>query len=190
MSNQVHNSPLLDGYSLTQMKKLQDDYSHKSYYDLLNASVELLGLVQLVDFYTSSRLVNGIWRESILDHVYTQDVTMVRNLTPKDMLIGDHKMVMFEINEASTTPEVSWRRNWQKYNKELLLTELSKIDFDLDIHNVQDHWNCLEQKLASLSDQLAPIVEFTNGQSSDSTSTPNHIRRKSNLRKRLLYQYN
>ena len=72
----------------------------------------------MVDFCTWSRLVNKVWRESILDHVYTQDSTLVTNLISKEMLIGDHKMLMFEIDEAKTVPEVSWRRNWQIYSKD------------------------------------------------------------------------
>ena len=36
------------------------------------------------------------------------------------------------------------RRNWKKYNKEELLTELLKLNLDLNITDVQAHWNYLE----------------------------------------------
>ena len=55
---------------------------------------------------------------------------------------------------------MSWQRNWQRYNKELLLAELSKLNLDLTINNVQDHWNYLEHKLVNIADKIAPIVEY------------------------------
>ena len=53
---------------------------------------------------------------------------------------------------------MSWQRNWQRYNKELLLAELSKLNLDLTINNVQDHWNYLEHKLVNIADKIA--LEF------------------------------
>ena len=83
-------------------------------------------------------------------------------------------------NESKTAPEVSWRRNWQRHNKELLLAELSKLNLDLTINNVQDHWNYLEQKLVTIADKIAPIVEYTNNETTESGKTPVHIKRKIN----------
>ena len=68
---------------------------------------------------------------------------MITNLMTKETLVGDHKLLLLQVNEAKNAPEVSWRRNWQRYNKELLLAELSKLNLDLTINNVQDHWNYL-----------------------------------------------
>ena len=66
-------------------------------------------MVQLVDFWTWSRLVNGVWRESILDHVYTKDATLIANLRSINTLIGDHKMVIFKLNEKKATPAILYR---------------------------------------------------------------------------------
>ena len=52
--------------------------------------------------------------------------------------------------------------------------------------NVQEHWNYTEKNLATIAEQLAPIVEYTDEQTTKSTVTPTHTKRKTNLRKRLL----
>ena len=75
---------------------------------------------------------------SFLDHIYTQDATLITNLMTKETLVGVHKLLLLQVSESKTAPEVSWRRNWQRYNKELLLAELSKLNLDLTINNVQD----------------------------------------------------
>ena len=45
--------------------KYQNNYSNKWYNDVLTEKFEELEVVQLVDFVTWQRLVNGEWRQSI-----------------------------------------------------------------------------------------------------------------------------
>ena len=61
-------------------KKYNINCSHKSYYELLVAIFVPRGLIQLVDFPTWSRTINGTERTSILDHIYVEDPTIVSNL--------------------------------------------------------------------------------------------------------------
>ena len=49
-------------------------------------------------------------------------------------------------------------------------------------------WNYLEQKLVTIADKIAPIVEYTNNETTESSKTPVHIKRKINTRKRLLHR--
>ena len=63
---------ILGDFNLNDEMRYSNDYSHKSYFDELNPVFNNLGLFQLVDFITWRRLVNGDWRTSILDHVYTK----------------------------------------------------------------------------------------------------------------------
>ena len=70
-----HKLILLGDFNLDEMKKYQDDYSHKSYYELLDKELGDYGLVQLVDTWTWSRLVNGVWRMSTLDHICYSSMT-------------------------------------------------------------------------------------------------------------------
>ena len=62
--------PIVVGdFNLDENKKFKNDYAYKSYYDLLDEHFDPLNLVQLVEFETWSRLVNGTWRSSGLDHM-------------------------------------------------------------------------------------------------------------------------
>ena len=71
---------ILGDFNLNENMKYNNDYSHKSYYDELHSVFDPLGLEQLVDFETWRRVVNGVMKTSILDHVYTDDITSVRDL--------------------------------------------------------------------------------------------------------------
>ena len=65
----------------------------------MNERFDPLGLAQMLNVKTWSRLVNGVWRDSTLDHVYVKDATALKNLEAKETLIGDHKIVMVELND-------------------------------------------------------------------------------------------
>ena len=52
-------------------------------------------------------------------------------------------------NERKSLPVISIRRDWSKYSKEKLLTELGKIDMDWSIPDVQSNWNKIEDILAN-----------------------------------------
>ena len=51
----------------------------------------------MLNFNMWSRLVNGVWRESILDHIYTNDVTCMENLYSLDIVFGDHKLIVLTL---------------------------------------------------------------------------------------------
>ena len=61
--------------------KYNINYANKWHFEKLAESFDDCGLVQLVEFDTWSRLVNGHWRSSVLDHVYVNDATIIKNLT-------------------------------------------------------------------------------------------------------------
>ena len=91
-----------------ERKKYLNEYSHKLYYDDLEESVDNYGLIQLVDYDTWSRLVNGTWRTSILDHVFTNDETMISDVRPIEVILGDHRLVLFSIEEKTPKPEATY----------------------------------------------------------------------------------
>ena len=66
---------------------------------------DYLGLVQLVNFPTWSRLVNGSLRSSVLDHVYCNDATLVDHIIIRT-LVGDHNLVHFNIKDEQGTPKM------------------------------------------------------------------------------------
>ena len=73
---------ILGDFNLNEDLKFNNDYSHKSYYDELTGVFDTIGLIQMVDFETWRRSVNGALRRSTIDHVYTTDVTDIQDLRP------------------------------------------------------------------------------------------------------------
>ena len=122
-----------------------------------------LGLIQMVKFETWKRLVNGEWRSSILDHVYSNDITSIENVLPTDMPIGDHVLITIQLqDESKPEPNISYKRNWTKYSKDQLLTELAGEDLNFVINDVQQCWNKIEEIMLRVTDKVAPITQFTN----------------------------
>ena len=72
-------------------------HTNKNLFQILNSTFDDLNLIQLVEFPTWQRIINNVKKESILDHIYVQDPTIIENITHKIPLIGDHKLIMFEI---------------------------------------------------------------------------------------------
>ena len=69
-------------FNLDEKMKYHSSYTNRWYYEELITVFEDLELVQLVDFETWSRLINGNWKYSTLDHVYVKDATQIENLQP------------------------------------------------------------------------------------------------------------
>ena len=62
-------------------------------------------LVQLVNFVTWSRSVNAVIKESTLDHIYTDNVSLVNEVTFKDPTFGDHRLIIFNLGYAKQPTE-------------------------------------------------------------------------------------
>jgi hypothetical protein len=77
------------------------------------------------------------------------------------------------------------KRDWPKYSPNLLCELLSKEDWIIGVNDVQEYWNCLENKLINIVDQIVPLQTFVNNHARNSKCPP-HIKKKLNKRKRLL----
>ena len=177
---------IVGDFNLDDVKRYHTDYANKNLFDILNDKIDQLDLIQLVTFPTWSRLVNASFKSSILDHIYTQDITLVNNIQSFKPLVGDHLIVSFNLYEKLPEPKLIFKRNWQSYSKEKLLVELSKVNFDCDATDVQSYWNQLEQKIIKIVDVLVPLELFSHNSTVKSKCTPPFIKCKLNTRKRLL----
>ena len=137
-------------------------YNYKRLFDILNEAVAGCGLTQIVNFPTWCHNINGIDKESILDHIYLRDTTRLNSLNNITPEIGDHKLIIIDISTMEVKPKVTMKRAWREYSQELLLNRLSVCEFDYSITNVQQFWNNLENKIINVVDEVAPMVEFTN----------------------------
>ena len=125
-------------------------------------------------------------KKSTLDHIYvkkTMIVKQIKNLAP---LVGDHLLIIVEITGIVEKPKVILKRDWRSYSKNLLLTKLQTVQFNVDYESPQDLWNNFEITLLPIVDEIVPYAEFCNNTVSNSNSTPKYIKNKINIRKKLL----
>jgi hypothetical protein len=52
------------------------------------------------------------------------------------------------------------RRDWRKYSLSFLCEMLSKEDWNIGVSDVQGYWNCFENKLINIVDQIVPLRTF------------------------------
>ena len=173
-------------FNLDEDNRYSTSYRYKNLFNIQNAIFDNHHLIQIVEFHTWQRVINNVIRKSILDHVYVKDPTHVFNLYSIEPLVGDHKLIIFEILHKHEPAKVILKRNWQQYSPISLLNELASTDFDIIADDVQSMWNRFENALLPIIDKLAPMTEFTNNSTVKSQNPTAAIKNKIHLRKRLL----
>ena len=160
--NPGHDTIIMGDFNLNHSLNHNSNYNYKSFFDKLNELTSNTNLKQIVNFPTWSRVINGQTKESILDHIYIKDVTLITNLTSITPEIGDHKLITFEINSDQPVLKSTIKRDWRFYNKDLLISNLANQNFNMEVNDVQQFWNQMENKIVDVIDILAPRKEFVN----------------------------
>ena len=182
----TNNTILLGDFNLDWNKKNMHTYQFKHYLEILEEKLEDTSLVQIVEGPTWSRVVNGVVRESAIDHIYINNLTMFEDSDKIKPSFGDHKMVYCIYNDIKSAPSVTIRRNWRHYSRDKLITLLNQTSWTIKSDSVQDAWNEIENKLIKIVDLIAPLEEFTNDRITKSTKAPTYILAAKNRRKKLL----
>ena len=138
-----------------------------------------------------SRTINGIKKESLLDHVYANNPALVNAINFETPLFGDHVLIIINLKvQPPKNNIVSQMRDWSIYSKERLIATMSTL---LDAHtnnfhfmNVQEHWNAVELAILETVDTCAPLTDVKINRNNGVTKLPSSIKHKLNLRKRLL----
>ena len=188
-SKNNYNIVLMGDFNLDHAKKYSLEYSRSNLYTLLNNSFDLLNFTQLIKFPTWERMIRGIIKKSILDHVYVNDFSIIDNIIATRPLFGDHLLISFEIGAGIQGGKPVERRTWQFYSKEWLLSELAQVDFGGPYVDSQTCWNVLENALINIVDKICPLVPFMNNTTVASCIPNPQMKNKLNLRKRLLRQF-
>ena len=68
---------LLSHVTLTS-KTQNVTHTNKNLFKILNSTFDDLNLIQLVEFPTWQRIINNVKKESIIDHVYVHDPTIIK----------------------------------------------------------------------------------------------------------------
>jgi hypothetical protein len=104
-----------------------------------------LGLFQHVNFVTWSRMVNGTLRGSVLDHVCSNNPTLLSNLKSTHPIFGDHLLISFDYLITQKNPNIVLKRDWSFYNKNKLCDLLSNIDFKWMCQMFKTFGTCLSK---------------------------------------------
>jgi hypothetical protein len=176
---------ILGDFNLDYNRIYQSNDNFSTLYEHLLAVFDPLGLIQLVNFETWSRFVQQIKKSSILDHIYSKDPELIRDLQPIDTEIGDHKLVVFKLAGKITEPNITFKRDWRKYDKQTLINMLNRANFNMALDCVQETWNRFENELIVIIDQIAPNVEHVNETVID-TLKDKKLKTLINTKKRLL----
>ena len=153
------NTILLGDFNLDWSKYHSDDYSHKNYFSDMDQKLGASNLIQLVDFITWTRTVNGQVKQSVLDHIYAADPLLVTNLKSSWPVFTDHALVLFTISSSKSEPEIELKRDWRHYTKEKLNHALAQHEWSFESDSVQAYWDQLENQLVAIVDELIPLVQ-------------------------------
>ena len=66
---------------------------------------------------------------------------------------------MFKVNGEKIISTPVKKRVWCKYSKDLLNFELSKVDWNIGVDDVQEFWCIFENKLIKVVDTIVPMVD-------------------------------
>ena len=181
------NCVILGDFNLDYNKIYDDNYACKNLFGDFEDKLSTYNLVQMVNFVTWSRMVGSNLRSSIIDHIYVKDPTLVQNITSLEPLFGDHMLVSFSIDGTKEDPVVTKRRDWRRYSKEWLNDELKKVDWNINIDDVQQYWNAFENELIKIVDRIVPLVDYSNN--IVKLKPHRSIKNKINKRNRLLRSF-
>ena len=179
------NTIVLGDFNLDFRMRWRNDYAHKNLFNILTNLVEKLNFFQLVDFPTWSRYVSNSLKDSILDHVYVNNLTLVSNCSSITPTFGDHLLIIVELTLVRPPVKNITCRSWKNYSKQSLLNAFNDVVLEIDCVDVQQYWNNLENIIIGVIDKILPIVEIC-PQKVQKNEIPNSIQTKMNRRNRLI----
>ena len=153
---------ILGDFNIDYAKRNNRNIVNRRLTRTLNTLIENHSLKQVVEFKTWSRNVNGDFKSSILDHVYTNDPSKIPSVTQVSIPISDHVPVKIEYQfKSKSSRKKTMVRNWKKYSKEEWLNLLREADFTNRTYQgtPQEISNNMEIKILETLQKLAPIEE-------------------------------
>ena len=159
------NCFIMGDFNLDAGMEDRRDYGYKIPLELLASFALENDLLQVVTFNTWKRIISGVIKQSCLDHIYVNCPETIISVNQIDPTFGDHLLVYVELNLKDLTPvNCVFKRNRKNYNdailKQKLQDSLESVKFCWQDLNVQEHWNCLENLLVNIVDELAPLVVY------------------------------
>jgi exonuclease III len=151
---------LLGDFNLDENKRHLADYNQRQLFQDLEELIGHHQYVQHVKEATWERVIQDQVKNSVLDHIYCTDNTIVDSVLYRDTIYGDHKMVILcTSNELIERDFKIRRRNWKTYSVDVLIQSLNQVRWGTDIDSVQEMWNSYEQEILKIVDKIAPLEE-------------------------------
>ena len=165
LSNLNSNKMIIVGdFNIDYNKTTQQNFSLSNLYDRYEDIFIEKTLVQMIKTPTWQRQSKNILKESILDHVYCNNINLCENIINEKQVCSDHNLVGVDFkieNQTYINIPIKVIRDWSKYSKENLIQELSDIDFDvLDNSDLDYHVSQLNQILGTIYDKLIPELNI------------------------------
>ena len=89
---------ILGDFNLDSAKKTNQDYNQHHVYRILDDFIYEQGYIQIDSDSTWSRIVKNQIQESTLDHIYTNDLMIVKKISNMKQAISDHNLISISIN--------------------------------------------------------------------------------------------
>jgi endonuclease/exonuclease/phosphatase family metal-dependent hydrolase len=124
----TNNTLLLGDFNLDWCKKELRQYAFRAYFDDMERVLSGSDLVQMVNFPTWSRTINGVVKESLLDHLYSNNPLSISDIHSVEPIFGDHYMIVASMCTVKPQPSFCYRRNWSSYNTTTLCENLALVD--------------------------------------------------------------
>jgi len=154
---------LLGDFNIDENKRHLADYNQRLLFQDLEEVIGHHQYTQHVKEATWERTIQEQVKNSILDHIYCTDSTIVDNIVYMDTIYGDHKMIILcTPNERVETGFKIQRRNWRAYSAEGLIQSLNQVKWETEIESIQEMWNSYEQEILTIVDKIAPLEEVEN----------------------------
>ena len=102
-----NNSALIGDHNIDYNKRFDVNYQRESLFELFEEKLGELDLIQLVKFDTWSRLVGLGLRSSLLDHIYVNNVDLIKNVTHVKPCFGDHVLIMAHCHIIKPQPKIT-----------------------------------------------------------------------------------
>ena len=154
---------LLGDFNIDENKRHLADYNQRLLFQDLEELIGHHQYTQHVREATWERTIQEQVKNSILDHIYCTDSTIVDNIVYMDTIYGDHKMIILcTPNERVETGFKIQRRNWRAYSAEGLIQSLNQVKWKTEIESIQEMWNSYEQEILTIVDKIAPLEEVEN----------------------------
>ena len=93
----TENCIILGDFNLNARMEHNLDYKQKSLLEPLINFVLSRSLVQIIEFTTWSRSINGNLKQSLLDHVYVTNFAMIENIDFEVPTFGDHLLIKVKV---------------------------------------------------------------------------------------------